>query len=262
MKFLVPLLVVSLTFVSCNKDEDDPVDESNCLFDTTNTSFSELDLSQTSSTDLFTMVLNVDDDANGLRLDLNCDGTDDLQIFGESDVDYVGYSTISTAKLSIKTLNTNTFVLTDSIIDSTFNVSTADTNGFTIDYYQLTSSYQDNGSVLTSTTTNSYVTRVDSNAILLGNDPRWTHSYSAHVVRDRYRNVSDFEYGPDGNGYTQYIMDILDYRRGIVPNHTLSWIPIKFVTDEGNVKMGFIRLRPVLHNGFISVGVACWGIQR
>lgn len=261
MKFFVSLLILSLVFVSCKKDEDDPIVESDCLFATTNTSYSELDLSEASNGDLFIMNLNVDDDANGMMIDLNCDGIDDLRITGEADQDWVGYSTISTSKLSIVTLNSNTFVLQDSIVDSTFTLSTADTTNFNIDFYQLVSSYQESGSVLTSETTNSYVTNVDSTSVLLANDPRWTYAYSPQTVRRRYKNVSDFDYGPDMNGYTQYIMDIIEYDRGIAPNHTASWVPIKFVTDEGKVKMGFIKLKPQLYNGFINVGVDCWGIQ-
>lgn len=262
MKFLTPLIILGLILFSCKKDEIETVSESDCLFTSTSNSYSALDLGQLNNSDVFIMNLNADDDANGLRLDINCDGINDIEIAGDADQDWVGFSTIASSRLSITTLNSNTYVLKDSIVDSTFSAISADTNNFQIDFDELVSSYPTSSSVLTSTTTNAYVTNVDSNAVLLENDPRWTYSYYEQLVRDRYKRVDNFDTGPDANGYMHYVNQVWEYNRGIAPNHEFSWIPIKCVTTEGYVKMGFIKLRMALHNGFINVGVDCWGIQK
>ena len=266
MKFFTSLLILGLLFSACDKDDVDPnsnpTTESNCLFTTTSTSFSELDLTQINNGDVFVMNLGIDDDASGLTIDLNCDGINDLRIIGEADQDWIGSSTIVSSSLSIKTLNSNTFVLRDSISDSTFHFSSIDTNNLGIDHYQMVSSYPVNGSVLTSNTMNSYVTNVDSTSTVLGSDPRWTYFYTHQAIRNHYKNTTDHNFGPDSNGYYLDVTDVIEYSRGIVQNYTVSWIPIKFITDEGNVKMGFIKLKPRIYTGFMNVGVDCWGIQR
>jgi hypothetical protein len=262
MKLFASLLILSLVFSACDKDDVDPNTESNGLFTTTSTSFSELDLTQINNGEMFVMNLDIDDDANGLTIDLNGDGVNDLRIVGDADQDWVGTSTIKSSNLGIVTLNSNTFVLRDSVPDSTFNLTTIDTNSLSIDYYQLVSSYQESGSVLTSETMNSYVTDVDSTSIVLSNDSRWTYFYTYQAIRNHYKNTTDHNFGPDSNGYYLDVTDVIEYSRGIVQNYTVSWIPIKFITDEGNVKMGFIKLKPRIYTGFMNVGVDCWGIQR
>ena len=74
------------------------------------------------------MNLNEEFNSNGsLSIDLNCDGINDLRIVGEADQDYVGSTTTKSSELRISTLNSNVFILLDSIIDSNFYVSNADT---------------------------------------------------------------------------------------------------------------------------------------
>ena len=53
---------------------------SNCPYETINTSFTELDLGAVNNCDLF--VMNINDDLDSLTIDLNCDGINDLSIFG------------------------------------------------------------------------------------------------------------------------------------------------------------------------------------
>lgn len=261
MKVILPILVLVLVISSCEKDDVPPVAEPTCLFTTTSTSFSELDLSQTNNDDLFIMNLDVNDDANGMRIDLNCDGADDLLI-ATSVVDQSNLGTNLLSKVSIQTLNSNTFLLRDSTVLYRFFSESIDTNNFDITHYELTSSFQPNGSVLLDETTNLYPINVDSNSVLTSNDPRWTYQSSAQIIRSRRIATSTNDWGPDSNGYTHYLTNALDYRYGIVPDQAISWIPIRFVTDQGNVKMGFIKLKPELYEGAAEVGVDCWAIQR
>ena len=266
MKSFLPLLLLVLALTSCKKEENiHPVPESTCLFATTDISYSELDLSQANSGDLFIMNLDVNDDANGLQFDLNCDGIDDVYIYAGANNYYPLYSSNLYSKVSIAALNSNTFLLRDSIADSTFHVNTWDTTGSLITEYDLTTSYTVNGSVLTEEMTYFFVTNVDSTAVIMGNDPRWSNMNGNNIefqtVRFRRLNTSTYSWGPDSNGFMREGTHVVDYKRGIAPDQEISWIPIKFVTDEGNVKMGFIKLKPQLYDGAAEVGVECWGIQ-
>ena len=97
MKKFIYLLIFCFTIFSCKKrgctdsnatnynadaTKDDGSCEygSNCLYTTINTSFSELDLSQTNNDNLFIMNLNEDYNSSGLTIDLNCDGINDIRI--------------------------------------------------------------------------------------------------------------------------------------------------------------------------------------
>lgn len=259
MKHILFILGIIL-IASCKKDDVDPNASANGAFTPTNTSFSELDLSQTTNADLYIIELNVNDDANGMILDLNADGQGDLRINGSADQDWFGQTATSESNLTLTPLNQNTFLLSDSNIDSTFNFSTSDTNTVNIQYYQLTSSDSTAGSNLTQTNTNFYCTHEDNTATVLANDSRWVSN--SQIIRDHYKSTSSYYYGPDANGFYLDIEDVIQYKRGIVPNSQISWIPIKFISSEGNVKLGYLKLRPSLSFGFINVGLSGWAIQR
>ena len=283
MKLLIILLTFCFAIGSCKKrgctdpnainynadaTKDDGSCEygSNCLYTTINTSFSQLDLNQTNNGNLFIMNLNEDYNSSGLTIDLNCDGINDLRIDGEADQDWIGSSTTKSSELRISTLHSNVFILLDSIADSTFNISTNDTVNFNINSYNLTSSYQANGSVFSSSTINSYVTHMDSNSILMANDPRWTFTHpfssqSSQIVRNHYEYTYTFS-GAAGNGYYVDATNINDYQRGIVPNYSISWIPIKFINNENQVKLGYIKLTPKIYTGYMNFEIAAWAIQR
>lgn len=251
---------------NATKDNGSCEYRSNCLYTTINTSFSELDLSQTNNDNLFIMNLNEDYNSSGLTIDLNCDGINDLRIDGEADQNWIGSSTTKSSKLRISTLHSNVFILLDSIADSTFNISNNDTVNFNINSYNLTSSYQVNGSVFTSSTINSYVTNVDSNSILIANDPRWTFTHPlssqySQIVRSHYEYTYTYS-GAAGNGYYVDATNINDYHRGIVPNYSISWIPIKFINNENQVKLGYLKVIPKIYTGFMSFEIAAWAIQR
>ena len=240
---------------------------SNCLYTTINSSFSELDLSQTSNNNLFVMNLNEEFNSDGsLSIDLNCDGINDLRIVGEADQDYVGSTTTKSSELRISTLHSNVFILIDSIADSTFNISTNDTTNLNINSYSLTSSNQANGSVFSSSSINNYVTHVDSNSTLMANDPRWTFTHpfssqSSQIVRSHYEYTLTYS-GPDANGYYVDATVINEYNRGIIPNYSISWIPIKFITNENQVKLGYLKVNPKIYTGFMNFEVDSWAIQR
>ncbi|MDG1841338.1 MAG: hypothetical protein P8I93_03210 [Crocinitomicaceae bacterium] len=283
MKIFVFLLIFCFAIVSCKKrgctdpnainfntdaTKDDGSCEygSNCLYTTINNSFSELDLSQTNNDNLFIRNLNEDYNSSGLTIDLNCDGINDLRIDGEADQDWIGSSTTKSSELRISTLHSNVFILLDSIADSTFNISTNDTTNFNINSYNLTSSYPANGSVFSSSTINSYVTPMDSNSTLMANDPRWkfTHpfsSQSSQIVRSHYEYTYTYS-GAAGNGYYVDATNTNNYYRGIVPNYSISWIPIKFITNENLVKLGYLKIIPKIATGYITFEVDSWAIQR
>ena len=283
MKNFLYLFLFSFAFVSCKKrgctdpnatnyNADATKDNgsceygSNCLYTTINTSFSELDLAQTNNDNLFIRNLNEEYNSNGLTIDLNCDGINDLRIDGEADQDYIGTTTTKSSELRISTLHSNVFILLDSIADSTFNISNNDTVNFNINSYNLTSSYQANGSVFSSSTINHYVTHMDSNSILMANDPRWTFTHpfssqSSQTVRTHYEYTYTYS-GAAGNGYYVDATNTNNYYRGIVPNHSISWIPIKFVTNENHVKLGYLKVIPKIYTGFLNFEIAAWAIQR
>lgn len=283
MKFIIILFAFCFAFFSCKKRGcTDPIATnyntdatkdngsceygSNCLYNTINSSFSELDLSQTNNDNLFIMNLNEDYNSSGLTIDLNCDGVNDLRIDGEADQDWFGTTTTKSSELRISTLHSNVFILLDSTSDSTFNIYNIDTVNLNINSYDLTSSYQANGSVFSSSTINSYVTHMDSNSILLANDPRWTFTHpfsiqSSQIVRSHYENTTTFS-GGAGNGYYVDATNISEYLRGIVPNYSISWIPIKFITNENQVKLGYIKVIPKINTGFMTFEVDSWAIQR
>jgi hypothetical protein len=127
MKFLILFILFALVASSCNKG-DDSNDDSNSLFTTTNTSFSELDLTQINNGDLFIMNLDVDVEAKDLTIDLNGDGIKDLKLTGSDYNSWSGGNTLGSSVLLLQTLSPNTFVLGDSISDTTFVMNSIDTN--------------------------------------------------------------------------------------------------------------------------------------
>ena len=81
---------------------------SNCPYETINSSFTELDLGAANNCDLF--VMNIDEDPDSLNIDLNCDGVNDLSIFGQSEQYWVSDDmnsdvTLLSSKLSISCFN-------------------------------------------------------------------------------------------------------------------------------------------------------------
>ena len=260
-QFYFILFLTLLT--SCNKDKVEPNGNSSfssCAFSSTNTSFSQLDLAQTNNSDLYFLELNVSDDVNGMVFDLNCDGIGDLRIDGNSDQDWFCQTSTASSDLTLTPLNQNTYILSDSRIDSTFQLSSVDTSGTSIQDYQLVSSYSVTGSILTQTNTNFYCSSQDSTTTVWANDSRWVSS--PQVIRDHYKSTTTYYFGSDQNGYSHDISDIQEFNRGIIPNYQVSWIPIKFITNDGNVKLGYLKLRPSLYLGFVNAGLAGWAIQR
>ena len=251
---------------------------SNCLYETLKKSFTELDLSNTNNCDLFVKNVNEDYQSGstpgtpiygGLTIDLNCDGINDLRIDGESTQEWTGfldtsYSTLS-AELRISTLHSNVFILLDSVVDSTFNYTGIDTNNLDILNLNLTSSNQDSGFVFSSSEVNSYVSNMDSTELLMADDPRWTyiHPFSPHsIVRSHYNHTSYYSIENNGNGYYYAETVRNEYDRGIIPNHKISWIPIKFITNENYVKLGYIKVAPRLGAGYLNFELVSWAIQR
>ena len=281
LTFFIYLPILCLAILSCKKqgctdpysinyNDDAKKDNgsceyiSNCLYRTLNKSFTELDLGDINNCDLFFM--NINDDSDSLTIDLNCDGINDLRIFGEADQDYVGSATTKSSELRISTLHSNVFILLDSIADSTFNVSNADTFNLNINSYSLTSSNQANGSVFSSSTINNYVTHMDSNSILMASDPRWTFTHpfssqSSQTIRTHYEYTTTYS-GPDANGYYVDATVVNDFNRGIIPNYSISWIPIKFITNENHVKLGYLKVIPKISTGYMNFEVDSWAIQR
>ena len=71
---------------------------------------------------------------------------------------------------------------------------------------------------------------MDSNSILMANDPRWKYtspfsSQSSQTIRSHYEYTQTYS-GPDANGYYVDATVINDFSRGIIPNYSISWIPI------------------------------------
>ena len=245
----------------------------NCPYETVNVSYTELDLGDVNNCDLF--VMNIDEDLDSLNIDLNCDGINDLSIFGESEHfwasdDMNSDISLHSSKLSISTLHSNVFILLDSNTDSTFTYHNIDTNDFHITNLSSVSSNQTIGSVFSSFEENSYVSNMDSTNILMADDARWTFTSSfsnpsSQIVRSHYRYATYYStfYG-NGYSYDEIVID--EYERGIIPNEKISWIPFKFVNNENQVKLGYLKVEPRLGSdlmiGFMSFGVSSWVIQR
>ena len=288
MKKFIYLLIFCFSIFSCKKKgctdsgainfnpdatKDNETCEygSNCLYETLNKSFSELDLSNTNDCDLFIMNVYEDFQSGGRTFDLNCDGIDDLRIDGESDQQWTGFldtsnSTLS-AELRISTLHSNVFILLDSAIDSTFNYTTIDTNNLDILNLNLTSSIQDSGFIFLSSEENLYVSNIDSTELLMANDSRWTYTdpfspQPSQILRTYYNHTSYYSVENNGNGYSYVETVRNEYDRGIIPNHKTSWIPIKFITNENNVKLGYIKVAASLGGGYLNYEVISWAIQR
>ena len=245
---------------------------SNCLYETLNKSFTELDLSNTNDCDLFIMNVYENFQSGGRTFDLNCDGIDDLRIDGESDQQWTGfdwgtsYETLS-AELRISTLHSNVFILLDSAIDSSFNYSSVDTNNLDILNLNLTSSEQDSGFVFLSSEENLYVSNMDSTKLLMANDSRWTYTdpfspQPSQILRTYYNHTSYYSVENNGNGYSYVETVRNEYDRGIMPNHKISWIPIKFITNENQVKLGYIKVAASVGGGYLNFEVVSWAIQR
>lgn len=244
---------------------------SNCLYETLNRSFTELDLVNTNNCNLFINNVNQDYLSDSLTIDLNCDGIDDLKIDGQSDQQWTGFGDLSyselSAELSISTLHSNVFILLDSTKDSIFTYSSIDTNNFNILSLNSTSSNQDIGSVFSSSEENSYVSNMDSTKLLMADDSRWTFTHpispqSSQLVRSHYELTSYYSAENNGNDYSYNETVINGYERGIIRNNRISWIPIKFITNENYVKLGYIKVVPRLGLGFMNFEVVSWAIQR
>ena len=246
---------------------------SNCPYETMTTSFTELDLGDANNCDLF--VMNIDEDSDSLNIDLNCDGVNDLNIFGQSEQYWVSDDmnsdvTLLSSKLSISTLHSNVFILLDSTTDSTFTYQNIDTNDFHITNLSSVSSNQVLGSVFSSIEENLYVSNIDSAHILMADDPRWTFTSSSstpnsQIVRSHYHYATRYSTS-NWNGYSYDEIVIDEYERGIIPNQKTSWIPFKFITNENHIKLGYLKVLPRLGSdlmmGFMSFGVSSWAIQR
>ena len=249
---------------------------SNCPYEKINTSFTELDLGAANNCDLF--VMNIDEDLDSLNIDLNCDGVNDISIFGQSEYfwtsDDINSDVIfNSSKLSISTLHSNVFILLDSTTDSTFTYHNIDTNDFHITNLSSVSSNQVIGSVFSSIEENSYVSNMDSTAILTADDARWTFTnplsnQASQIVRSHYHHTGIISYDFFGNGYSYDEIVIDEYEGGIIPNQKTSWIPFKFINDENQVKLGYLKVFPRLVTGlmtggpFMSFEVSSWAIQR
>ena len=101
----------------------------------------------------------------------------------------------------------------------------------------------------------------------MANDPRWTFTHplssqSSQIIRMHYENTTTYYTVDNGNGYSVDATVINDYQRGIVPNYSVSWIPIKFITNENQVKLGYLKLIPEIYTGYINFELAAWAIQR
>ena len=284
--------ILSFTIISCKKrgctdpcainynaeavkDNGSCEYSSNCPYETINTSYSELDLGDANNCDLF--VMNIDEELDSLNIDLNCDGVNDLSIFGQSEQYWVSDDmnhdvNLLSSKLSISTLHSNVFILSDSKTDSTFTYQNIDTNDFHITNLSSVSSNQVIGSVFSSIEENSYVSNMDSSNILTAEDPRWTFTSSsstpnAQIVRSHYRYTTRYSTS-NWNGYSYDEIVIDEYERGIIPNQKTSWIPFKFINDENHVKLGYLKVVPQLVTAlmtdgpFMSLGVSSWVIQR
>ena len=249
---------------------------SNCPYETINTSFTELDIGAANNCDLF--VMNIDEDTDSLNIDLNCDGVNDISIFGQSEYfwtsDDINSDVIfNSSKLSISTLHSNVFILLDSTTDSTFTYHNIDTNDFHITNLSSVSSNQVIGSVFSSIAENSYVSNIDSTDILTEDDTRWTFSnplsnQASQIIRSHYHRTEIISYEFFGNGYSYDEIVIDEYERGIIPNQKASCIPFKFINDENHVKLGYLKVVPRLSTGLMTGGpgmsfeVSSWAIQR
>ena len=293
LTFFLYLPILCLAILSCKKqgctdpysinyNDDAKKDNgsceygSNCLYETLNKSFTELDLGHINNFDLFFM--NINEDSDSLIIDLNCDGVNDLSIFGQSEYflysDDINTDVIrNSSKLSISTLHSNVFILLDSTTDSTFTYYNIDTNDFHITNLNSVSSNQVIGSVLSSIEENSYVINMDSTEILTADDARWTFTnplsnQASQIVRSHYHYSVYNSWGFNGNGYSYDEIVIDEYERGIIPNQKTSWIPFKFINDENHVKLGYLKVVPQLVTAlmsdgpFMSLGVSSWVIQR
>ena len=289
--FFICLLVIFFDVVSCRKrgcidpcainyNADAVKDNgsceyiSNCPYKTINLSSTELDLGDANNCDLF--VMNIDEDSDSLTIDLNCDGINDLSIFGESEHfwssdDMNSDISLHSSKLSISTLHPNVFILLDSNTDSTFTYHNIDTNDFHITNLSSVSSNQAIGSVFSSIEENLYVSDMDSTKILMADDARWTFTSSlsnpnSQIVRSNYRYATYYSTEFNGNGYSYDEIVIDEYERGIIQNEKTSWIPFKIVNIEDNVKLGYLKVVPRLGSdlmmGFMSFEVSSWAIQR
>ena len=290
LTFFLYLPILCLAILSCKKqgctdpysinyNDDAKKDNgsceygSNCLYETLNKSFTELDLGHINNFDLFFM--NINEDSDSLIIDLNCDGVNDLSIFGQSEYflysDDINTDVIrNSSKLSISTLHSNVFILLDSATDSTFTYQNIDTNDFHITNLSSVSSNQVLGSVFSSIEENLYVSNIDSAHILMADDPRWTFTSSSstpnsQIVRSHYHYATRYSTS-NWNGYSYDEIVIDEYERGIIPNQKTSWIPFKFITNENHIKLGYLKVLPRLGSdlmmGFMSFGVSSWAIQR
>ncbi len=257
--------IFSLAFVlfiaSCRKDKVPvPVEEpvNTCAINPTGTSYTELDLSVVNS-DLYTVNFSVPQNAQGMMLDFDCDGGADLQFSVSSSDSYNPPFHWEQSQFTLTPLNTRTYLLGDVKSDSTYIISIADTSGIYINNYQLTSSYFASGSALQQVNNTTYLTNFDSTQILFENDPRWTSS--SLIGLRQYRLHQSFQYA-DANNYIHYIDDNQEFNRGIIPNGSLSWIPFKFITKSGEVKMGYLKVKPMLWWSSIDLKIEGWAIQR
>jgi hypothetical protein len=100
----------------------------------------------------------------------------------------------------------------------------------------------------------------------MASDPRWTFTHpfssqSSQIVRSHYEYTLTYS-GPDANGYYVDATIINEYNRGIIPNYSISWIPIKFITNENHVKLGYLKVIPKISTGYMNFEVDSWAIQR
>ena len=257
------LIALFMALTACKKENTPPATIASLCggnFTKTTISFSELNLNQANNPDLYYITLDVSENIDGVSYDINCDGVGDIKFSATADQDWFGNTEIKYGRLFIEPLNSNTFILADSTMDSTFISNSIDTNGVNILENQLQSSYPIIGSTLQQVNQAIYATHYDSTSTLYANDIRWTSS--TQTILDYYRRGEDYYFGPDTSGYYHDILSLTEYKLGIVPNYSISYIPVKYIENNGAIKLGYFKLRPSVSFGFSSAGLTGWAVQQ
>lgn len=250
-KTILTITVLGLLLFSCRKDpeltEEQQQGSSCAEYEQTTNSYDQLIIDSLITAELYNKSIPQAGPHFDLAIDIDCDGVGDFQFEGEGDADWIGSSTITQSSLRFKSLNPNLYVYTYQNQDTTYQYNLEDTVGMVIYYDSQTTSYYQPGATFQSENTATYVKGFVEGDTLIASDPGWNNG--TVTLRSNYKNGSDWQYGPDGNGYSQDILDLDEFNRGSISSN--EYIGLKYDGPNG-VKLGYIDWAGYVTGSFVD----------
>ena len=228
MKKLALITFTLLAITACKKDEVPACNKHTSI----SQSESELDLAIDSESELFSIEFDASESVEEKAFDLNCDGVADIHIgvVSEWTQTYTSGSQSHTFKILIQPLNTETFILAETVTDSIYSTETIDSSGsmVTEEYYYSTDWTE--GATFYDLKEDVFALPLYAGETLSATDERW--------INDMVHLRSHWWHSGHYDITVEY-----DYSRGLFPLDKMSFLGIKF-EDETGIKLGYLKIRP------------------